>query len=724
MGKCLQKRGMRMEKEKNINEIWDVRTKRIMYFLTFFSVIVELIYFYVIVRPSDTLNGRDLVDYFQIVILLPFVLQLFLCYVIGRIKKQRRILRSFLMQGLIIFVFLNLVFVHHEFTIINSLVLIPVCLAVLQRSKIVVILTTLVEMIALLVSNLSFNFNYYYNVSEKKLPLEEVIILCVVMIFLTVLICIFSGALKRDEVLASTAGKKYRKLFMSLPIGFAQAQICPNEALGGEDLYKLLDVNTQFMSYFGLTKEECQDTYLSKSDNELLKNMNAWFAVYNKSAVEDEILNVEIEVEQIGKVFNTIMYKNEADILNMVLMDITEEKETQEKLSKAIKDANAAYHTQSEFLANMSHEIRTPINGILGMLQLTLMADDLQDDYRDNLVTAQNCADTLLRLINDILDFTKLESGKYKIRIDDFDIYEVIENTVSVQVPLATDKGLTLDYNIAPNMPKTLKGDAQRIEQVLNCLLSNAIKFTASGGVRVKVAFMDEGPNKIILRMAVVDSGIGIAEENKDKLFKRFSQVDGSNTRKYGGSGLGLVITKQIVELMGGNISVQSKEDVGSTFIVEIPLEVVERSNEEEGEEEQAVFAIQGKKRIRILVAEDEPVNQLVIGKLLGMAGYSYDIAENGQVAVDLFQKKTFDIALFDVQMPVMDGLEAISIIRSYEKVNDIPRTPIIAVTALAMYGDKERILEAQFDDYIAKPYSINDIAEMIDKYTKEKEET
>lgn len=724
MGKCLQKRGMRMEKEKNINEIWDVRTKRIMYFLTFFSVIVELIYFYVIVRPSDTLNGRDLVDYFQIVILLPFVLQLFLCYVIGRIKKQRRILRSFLMQGLIIFVFLNLVFVHHEFTIINSLVLIPVCLAVLQRSKIVVILTTLVEMIALLVSNLSFNFNYYYNISEKKLPVEEVIILCVVMIFLTVLICIFSGALKRDEVLASTAGKKYRKLFMSLPIGFAQAQICPNEALGGEDLYKLLDVNTQFMSYFGLTKEECQDTYLSQSDNELLKNMNAWFAVYNKSAVEDEILNVEIEVEQIGKVFNTIMYKNEADILNMVLMDITEEKETQEKLSKAIKDANAAYHTQSEFLANMSHEIRTPINGILGMLQLTLMADDLQDDYRDNLVTAQNCADTLLRLINDILDFTKLESGKYKIRIDDFDIYEVIENTVSVQVPLATDKGLTLDYNIAPNMPKTLKGDAQRIEQVLNCLLSNAIKFTATGGVRVKVAFMDEGPNKIILRMAVVDSGIGIAEENKDKLFKRFSQVDGSNTRKYGGSGLGLVITKQIVELMGGNISVQSKEDVGSTFIVEIPLEVVERSNEEEGEEEQAVFAIQGKKRIRILVAEDEPVNQLVIGKLLGMAGYSYDIAENGQVAVDLFQKKTFDIALFDVQMPVMDGLEAISIIRSYEKVNDIPRTPIIAVTALAMYGDKERILEAQFDDYIAKPYSINDIAEMIDKYTKEKEET
>ena len=715
---------MSMEKEKNMNEIWDVLAKRIIYFLMFFSIVLELSYFYLIVRPSDFMDGRDLVDYFQIVILVPFILQIFLGYIIGRLNKKRRRLRSFLMQALVVYIFLNLVIMHHDLVILNCILLIPICLAILQRGKLYIILTTVVEIITISVSNLQHAFNFSYTISERWLQTEELVILCVVMIFLTVLTCIFCDALKKDEILAAAAGKKYKKLFMGLPIGFAQAQICPNEALGGEDLYKLLDVNTQFMSYFGVTKGECKDTYLSRSDNELLKSMNAWFAVYNKSAVEEEILNVEIEVEQIGKVFNTIMYKNEADILNMVLTDITEEKETQEKLSKAIKDANAAYHTQSEFLANMSHEIRTPINGILGMLQLTLMADDLQDDYRDNLVTAQNCADTLLRLINDILDFTKLESGKYKIRIDDFDIYEVIENTVSVQVPIAADKGLTLDYNIVPNMPKTLKGDAQRIEQVLNCLLSNAIKFTATGGVRVKVAFIDEGPSNIILRMAVVDSGIGIAEENKDKLFKRFSQVDGSNTRKYGGSGLGLVITKQIVELMGGNISVQSKEDVGSTFIVEIPLEVVERSKEEETEKEQAVFAIQGKKRIRVLVAEDEPVNQLVIGKLLGLAGYSYDIAENGQVAVELFQKKKFDIALFDVQMPVMDGLEAVNIIRSYEKINDVPRTPIIAVTALAMFGDKERILEAQFDDYIAKPYSINDIAEMIDKYTGDKDET
>lgn len=717
-------RGMLMEKEKNINiyEIWDVWIKRILFFLIFLSITIELAYFYLEIRPFNDMNGRDLVDYFQIIILLPFLIQIFLCYFIGRLNKKRKKTKSFLVQALIIFIFLNLVTVHQDYPLIHCILFIPVCLALMQKSKTYVIFTTGIEVVFLLVRNFLPDLNFLY-MEKRVLTLDELILLCCCLIFLSLFICIFCDLLKKNEILSAASGKKYKKLFMGLPIGFAQAQICPNELMGGEDLYKLLDVNTQFMSYFGVTKEECQNTYLSRSDNELLKSMNAWFAVYNKSAVEEEILNVEIEVEQIGKVFNTIMYKNEADILNMALMDITEEKETQEKLSKAIKDANAAYHTQSEFLANMSHEIRTPINGILGMLQLTLMAEDLQDDYRDNLVTAQNCADTLLRLINDILDFTKLESGKYKIRIDDFDIYEVIENTVSVQVPIANDKGLTLDYNIVPNMPKILKGDAQRIEQVLNCLLSNAIKFTSTGGVRVKVAFMDEAPNKIILRMAVVDSGIGIAEADKDKLFKRFSQVDGSNTRKYGGSGLGLVITKQIVELMGGNISVQSKEDVGSTFIVEIPLEVVERQKEEEVEKEPSVFAIQGKKRVRILVAEDEPVNQMVIGKLLGMAGYSYDIADNGQIAVELFQKKKFDIALFDVQMPVMDGLEAVNIIRSYEKINDLKRTPIIAVTALAMFGDKERILEAQFDDYIAKPYSINDIAEMIDKYT-EKEET
>ena len=447
----------------------------------------------------------------------------------------------------------------------------------------------------------------------------------------------------------------------------------------------------------------------------MLQDINAWFTAYNNSGTkEGDLMDVEITMESLQKVFNTVMYKSEADYINMVVIDVTKQKETEEKLSKAIVDANAAYKTQAEFLANMSHEIRTPINGILGMLQLTLMAEDLQADYRD----------TLLRLINDILDISKLEAGKYKIKEETFDIRTAIEDTVAAQVPIATNKGLQLDCSFGSNIPKLVRGDGQRIQQVLNCLLSNAIKFTSEGSVRVKIASMDDGENKIKIRMAVADTGIGISEANMSKLFIRFSQVDASDTRKYGGSGLGLVITKQIVELMGGNITVQSKEDIGSTFIVEIPLKVIKGAEAADEflqeKEEPAVFSINAHSKARILVAEDEPVNQQVIGKLLGMAGFSYDIAENGQKAVELFKSKVYDAALFDVQMPVMDGIAATQEIREIERKEKRKRLPIIAVTARAMFGDKERILENQLDDYIAKPYNLNDVVDTLNKYIEE----
>lgn len=516
-------------------------------------------------------------------------------------------------------------------------------------------------------------------------------------------------------------GDKYKKLFMNLPIGFAQAKIIEDPVNGTS--YQIVDANEIFGEYFKLDVSDYTGKNLKESKIEVLQDINAWFTAYNNSGTkEGDLMDVEITMESLQKVFNTVMYKSEADYINMVIIDITDQKDTENKLSKAIVDANAAYKTQAEFLANMSHEIRTPINGILGMLQLTLMADDLQADYRDNLVTAKNCADTLLRLINDILDISKLEAGKYKIKEETFDIKQAIEETVAAQVPLANNKGLQLDCSFGNNIPKLVKGDGQRIQQVLNCLLSNAIKFTSEGSVRVKIASMDmEGENKVKIRMAVADTGIGISEANMSKLFIRFSQVDSSDTRRYGGSGLGLVITKQIVELMGGNIQVQSKEDIGSTFIVEVPMKVVKASDdaleEVEKEEEPAVFSINAHSKARILVAEDEPVNQQVIGKLLGMAGFSYDIAENGQKAVELFKQKIYDAALFDVQMPVMDGIAATQEIREIEQKEKRKRLPIIAVTARAMFGDKERILENKLDDYIAKPYNLNDVVETLNKY-------
>lgn len=551
------------------------------------------------------------------------------------------------------------------------------------------------------------------------------IIISIIIIAMAILIGGVMFKFVADEERVSTVkSDKYKRLFLNLPVGFAQAQILRDAQTGRNLGYKITDANETFAKMFELDLSDYYGKVISDSRVEVLQDINAWFEAYNNSGTKlGELLAVEITMEKLEKVFNTVMYKSENDYINMVVIDITEQKETENKLSAAIKDANAAYKTQSEFLANMSHEIRTPINGILGMLQLTMMADDLQADYRDNLTTAKNCADTLLRLINDILDISKLEAGKYNLREENFDIKAIIEETVAAQVPQAKGKGLELDCSFGSNLPAIVRGDGQRIQQVLNCLLSNAIKFTNDGGVRVKVACLDDTLDKVKLRIAVADSGIGIADEDRGKLFVRFSQVDASDTRKYGGSGLGLVITKQIVELMGGSIVVQSKEGLGSTFIVEVPLklikaseEIVEEANNQD-DENPAVFSLAGHTRARILVAEDEPVNQQVIGKLLGMAGYSYDIAENGEKAVELFKQKEYQAALFDVQMPVMDGLAATQEIRAIELQQNRKRLPIIAVTARAMFGDKERILEAKLDDYIAKPYNLNDVVETLNKY-------
>ncbi len=548
-----------------------------------------------------------------------------------------------------------------------------------------------------------------------------IVLLVIMFIVSSALIGVALVLVNKKEQTSTAKGDKYKKLFLNLPIGFAQAEILREPGSGHISGYRITDANETFGNYFNLDASDYAGRVLGESKIDVLQDINAWFAAYNNSGTKlGELLAVEITMEKLNKVFNTVMYKSESNYINMVVIDITEQKETENKLSQAIKDANAAYKTQAEFLANMSHEIRTPINGILGMLQLTLMAEDLQDDYRDNLVTAKNCADTLLRLINDILDISKLEAGKYNLKEEVFNVVEAIEETVDAQVPIAKGKQLTLDCSFASNIPKLIKSDGQRIRQVLNCLLSNAIKFTSEGGVRVKVATIEDNKDRLKLRIAVADSGIGISDNNKSKLFIRFSQVDASDTRKYGGTGLGLVITKQIVELMGGNITVQSKEDVGSTFIVEIPIKVIKEADSVQVvEEDAAVFSINlsGRSKARILVAEDEPVNQQVIGKLLGMAGYSYDIAENGQKAIDLFKQKEYDAALFDIQMPIMDGLAATQEIRKIEFREGRKRLPIIAVTARAMFGDKERILEAKLDDYIAKPYNLNDVVDVLNKY-------
>lgn len=425
-----------------------------------------------------------------------------------------------------------------------------------------------------------------------------------------------------------------------------------------------------------------------------------------------------------------------------IKQDVTERKQFEQQLEQALEQAQAASRAKSEFLANMSHEIRTPMNGILGMAQL-LMDTPLSEEQRDYVTTLKESAESLLSLLGDILDISRIEAGKMELRYAPFNPRQLVHQVARLFAARAREKGLLLQVEVDEEVPASLSGDELRLRQILTNFVGNAVKFTEQGSITIRVRLVEAGNTQkahslrhqfaipehfstVWVQLEVTDTGIGIPADKQTAIFESFTQVDGSATRRYGGSGLGLAINRSLAELMGGTIGVQSEEGKGSNFWVVLPLfapnmeqslgtvgAVLSRrsAGADDGSASGAACA-----KGRVLLVEDNEVNRKVAVRLLQRLGYEVDVAEDGGEAVEKTAQRRYDAVLMDVHMPRMDGLEATRRIRERERVTGGHQV-IIAMTASAMKEDVERCLMSGMDDYLSKPVRLEVLQGMLERW-------